>query len=82
MTFAPDPDHPHDPTKMRQVGPMKVDMEGFDGAYKKLGEPEGSEPYGLKKLEEPDQYGNTHYLKNQEHFWAGTEEQFKKEFEK
>jgi hypothetical protein len=80
-TFIPDP-APGEPHRMRQVGPEKVDMTGFgDGTFTKLGEPPGSEPYKLKIIED-DPHGQTHHLKNQEHFWSGTAEQFKAQFEK
>lgn len=88
-TFAPDPEHPHDPTKMRQVGPQPVDTTGYSGTYYHVNEPEGSEAYGLKVLDEVDDeqeiaahYGHTHFLRNQEHSWSGTKEDFKKFFEK
>jgi hypothetical protein len=80
-TFIPDPES-REPGKMKQIGPQEVDMTGFDdGSFKKLGEPEGSEPYSLKIVED-DPHGQTHHLKNQEHFWSGTAEQFKAHFEK
>lgn len=67
---------------MKQVGPQEVDMTGFDeGSFRKLGEPQGSEMYKLKIVED-DPHGQTHQLKNQEHYWSGTEEQFKAQFEK
>lgn len=80
-TFVPDP-KPDEPQRMKQVGPMKVDVEGYDdGSFKKIGEPPGSEPYKLKIVED-DPHGQTHQAINQEHYWSGTEEQFKAQFEK
>jgi len=71
-----------DPTKPVQIGPQKVDLSEFDeGQFRKISEPEDSEPYHLKIVED-DLSGNTHHLKNQDHFWTGTKEQFKAQFDK
>jgi hypothetical protein len=83
--FAPDPEHPHDPTKMRQVGPQEVDTEGYSGSYHRISEPKDAEAYKLKVVDEAEaaaHYGRTHHLINQENFWAGTEKEFKDQFEK
>lgn len=80
--FKPDP---KDPKQAVQVGPQKVDTEGYSGSYRKLDEPKGSEPYKLKIVDEAEaaeHYGRDHHLINQEHFWAGTKEDFQKTFEK
>lgn len=80
-TFIPDPES-REPGKMKQVGPQKVDVSGYDeGSFKKIGEPEEAEPYKLKIVED-DPHGQTHRAINQEHFWSGTAEQFKAQFEK
>jgi len=80
-TFAP---NPADPAHPIQVGPAEVDMTGFEGEYYKKDEPAGSEAYGMKVLKgkaaSEAAYGHTHHLKNQEHTWTGTKEQFEKEF--
>lgn len=73
--------NPADPKKMTKVGPQDVDMAGFSGKYHKIDEHKDAEPYGLKIVDD-DPYGKTHHLKNQEHFWTGTEAEFKAQFEK
>jgi hypothetical protein len=70
--YVPDP---ADVTKAVQVGPQPVDMADFEGTYYKKDEPYGSEGYSLQ-IDESDPYGHTHILKNQEHHWQGTKEQF------
>jgi len=79
--FAPDP---NDPMKAVQVGPAEVDMTGFEGEYYKKDEPSGSPSYGMKVLKgkaaSEAAYGYTHTLKNQEHTWSGTKEQFEAQF--
>jgi hypothetical protein len=80
-TFIHDPST-DDPTRMKQVGPQKVDMTGFDdGSFRKKGETKKDEPYQLMIVED-DPMGHTHHLKNQDHFWSGTEEQFKAQFDR
>jgi hypothetical protein len=79
-TFVHDPTS-DDPHRMRQAGPMKVDMTGFEGSYHKKSEPKDAEPYALKIVAD-DPTGQTHHLKNQDHFWSGTEAQFKEQFDR
>jgi hypothetical protein len=80
-TFVPDPES-REQGKMKQVGPMKVDVTGYgDGSFHKIGEPEEAEAYSLKIVKD-DPHGQTHQAINQEHFWSGTAEQFKEQFEK
>jgi hypothetical protein len=79
--------NPLKPTEAMKVGPLEVDTKGYSGKYHKIGEPKGAEPYALKVVEEDDEaatsnYGHTHHLLNQEHYWTGTKQQFKDQFEK
>jgi hypothetical protein len=83
-TFSPDPS---DPTghAMIKTGPQPVDTEGYKGKYHKIGEPKSAEPYALKIVdadEASQHYDRTHHLINQEHFWTGSEAEFKQQFEK
>lgn len=76
---------PKDPQKAVQVGPQEVDMKGYTGKYHKIGEPKDAPDYGLMVVDEDEaakHYGHTHHAKSEEHFWTGTEKQFKEQFEK
>lgn len=80
--FAPDP---ADPKKTIKVGPQEVDTKGYSGSYHKNDEHPKAEPYALKVYDEgeaAEHYGHTHHLINQEHYWSGTEKQFKEQFDK
>jgi hypothetical protein len=55
-----------------------VDLGDYEGEYKMLS---NGETFGLKVVED-DPQGRTHHLKNVEHFWAGTAEEFRQVFEK
>lgn len=58
--------------------PTAVDLSDYkDGKFKNS----AGEEFQLKIVED-DELGRTHKLKNKEHFWEGTKDQFKKEFEK
>lgn len=76
---------PKDHTKAIQVGPQEVDTEGYSGKYHKIDEPANALPYALKVLSDDEashDYDRTHHLINQHHFWSGTKQQFKEQFEK
>jgi hypothetical protein len=80
---------PSDPTgkKAIQVGRQYVDETGYSGSYHKLDEPENALSYKLKSVDEDspeasEHYGRTHHAINQHHFWTGTKEEFKLQFEK
>lgn len=80
--FVPDPD---DPKKAIQVGPQEVSTEGYEGSYRKIGDPESAPTYQLKVLDEDEaagHYGRTHHAINQEFHWSGTEEQFRQQFDR
>ncbi len=53
------------------------DLADYKGKYK---HPAYSEPFGLKVVDDP--HGRTHHLKNRDFFWAGTEEEFKSQFDR
>ena len=56
-----------------------TDLDEYEGSYKKKdGDPE--ESYGLKVVEN-DPRGNTHKCKSNDHYWEGTELQFKEQFD-
>jgi hypothetical protein len=59
-----------------EVSTKPTDLGDYKGSYH-LGDEK--EPYGLKVVED-EVYGRTHLLKNVEHFWAGTEAEFKDKF--
>jgi len=62
----------------KEVSTKPDDLKEYKGSYKhKL----YKEPFGLKVVED-DTHGRTHHLKNTDHFWSGTEEEFKQQFEK
>lgn len=68
------------------VGRQAVDLEeeGYEGSYKHIafrGTKEADEAFGLK-VDASDPRGKTHQLKSQLHFWEGTEEEFRANFEK
>jgi hypothetical protein len=61
-----------------EVSTKPKDLGDFKGSYKhKL----YKDPFSLKVVED-DTHGRTHHLKNNDHYWAGTEEEFKAQFEK
>jgi hypothetical protein len=55
-----------------------TDLDEYEGSfiYTATGE-----EFGLKKVED-DPHERTHHLKNEHHYWEGTEDEFKKDFEK
>jgi len=58
--------------------PSASDLDEYkDGTFKNS----AGEEFKLKIVEDAED-GRTHKLKNNEHFWEGTKEQFKAEFEK
>lgn len=60
------------------ANPTASDLSEYkDGKFKNS----AGEEFQLKIVED-DELGRTHKLKNNEHFWEGTKEDFKKEFEK
>jgi len=59
---------------------MSADLTGYEGKWieKRTGE-----AYGLKIVPVVDpEFGHTHELKNEIHFWSGTEKQFREQFQK
>ena len=61
-----------------QMSTKPTDLGEYKGSYKhKL----YKEPFGLKVVED-ETHGRTHHLKNVDHFWSGTEDEFKAQFEK
>jgi hypothetical protein len=61
------------------VDSKPTDLDEYEGGYtKKDGDPE--ESYGLKVVEN-DPRGNTHHAKSNDHYWEGTEQQFKEQFD-
>jgi hypothetical protein len=76
---------PNDAKKAIKVGPQPVNTEGYSGKYHKVDEPENALPYALKVLPEDEaagHYDHTHHLINEHHFWTGSKQQFKEQFEK
>lgn len=59
-------------------GDAPKDEDYTDGVFTRTSD---GEDYALA-IHEPDTYGKTHSAKNSRHFWQGTKEEFKKEFEK
>jgi len=74
------------PTRPKQVLTVKgdlidtkpTDLDDYEGAYVNSAD---GETYGLK-MSGDDAFGHTHHLKNEEHYWSGTADEFKKLFEK
>jgi len=60
------------------VSTKPADLGDYKGKYTMKGE---KEPYGLKEVKD-DPHGRTHHLKNVNHYWEGTEEEFKEQFNK
>lgn len=58
----------------------KVDLSDFNHGKGFVHTASGEE-YGLK-LVDNHPHGHTHHLKNAEHYWSGTADQFKAQFEK
>ncbi len=86
MVSIPDPDDPSG-KKIKMLAPQPVETKGYSGSFRKIDEPEGSEPYKLRTVDADDEealtnFGHTHFAVNQEHFWSGTEKQFRDQFEK
>jgi hypothetical protein len=54
------------------------DLDQYEGEYKQLS---NGEIFGLKEVPDDD-HGRTHHLKNKNHFWAGTADEFRNQFEK
>ncbi len=82
--FVPSKD---DPSKAIEVKPTEVDLKGYSGKYHHNSEPENFPDYQLKVIDadHPDAvetFGHTHWAKNQDRTWSGSEADFKANFEK
>ena len=64
--------------KGETISTMPTDLEDFEGEYKNA---DDGEIYGLKMMV-GDPHGRPYHLKNEEHYWSGTPEEFKAKFEK
>jgi hypothetical protein len=63
------------------TGPVSTeptDLDEYEGEYVQTST---GETYGLKVVEN-DPHGRTHHAKNVDHFWSGTEDEFKLQFER
>jgi hypothetical protein len=66
------------PAGLQTISTDPTDLDQYEGEYKQLST---GEVFGLKKVEN-DPHGRTHHLKNVDHFWAGTADEFRQAFEK
>lgn len=66
------------PQGVQTVSTEPTDLGDYEGEYKMLS---NNETFGLKVMEN-DPQGRTHHLKNVDHYWAGTAEEFRQAFEK
>ena len=63
---------------VKEVSTDPDDLDEYEGEYKQLAT---GEIFGLKVVED-DPHGRTRHLKNTDHYWAGTAEEFRQAFEK
>ncbi len=66
------------PQGIQTMSTDPTDLDEYEGEYKMLS---NGETFALKVVDD-DPQGRTHHLKNVEHFWAGTAEEFRQAFEK
>jgi hypothetical protein len=66
------------PQGIQTMSTDPTDLDDYEGEYKQL---TTGETFGLKMVEN-DPQGRTHHLKNVDHYWAGTAEEFRHAFEK
>ena len=66
------------PQGIQTMSTDPTDLDDYEGEYTQLS---NGESFGLKIVEN-DPQGRTHHLKNVEHYWAGTAEEFRQAFEK
>lgn len=64
--------------KTTEVSTTPPDLKDYKGSYTHASYPD---KFGLKVMED-DPHGKTHHLKSVDHFWSGTEDEFKQQFEK
>lgn len=66
------------PQGIQTMSTDPTDLDDYEGEYTQLS---NGETFGLKMVDN-DPQGRTHHLKNVEHYWAGTAEEFRQAFEK
>lgn len=66
------------PQGIQTMSTDPTDLGDYEGEYKQLS---NNETFALKVIEN-DPQGRTHHLKNVDHYWAGTAEEFRQAFEK
>lgn len=66
--------------KTTEVSTKPTDLKDYKGSYIHTAYPKDEE-FGLKVIEN-DPHGRTHHLKSEEHYWEGTADEFKNQFEK
>ena len=71
---------PIDSKTGKPIDTKPADLKDYKGSYKYKFSGDPDERYGLKVVEDaPD--GMTHHLKSNDHYWNGTEAQFKEQFD-
>jgi hypothetical protein len=71
---------PIDPKSGEPIDTTPVDLDDYEGSYTNVAHP--GETFGLKIDEDDPHLGHTHHLKSVDHYWSGTEQEFKEAFEK
>ena len=66
------------PEGIKEMSTDPTDLDEYEGEYTHLST---GETFGLKVVEN-DPHGKTHHLKNVDHYWVGTADEYRKEFEK
>ncbi len=64
----------------KPIDTTPADLKEFKGSYKYKFSADKDERFGLKVIED-DPRGETHHLKSVNHYWSGTEQQFKEQFD-
>lgn len=82
-TVTPDPAPAKIDTASFQVAerqPIDLEAEGFTGKF--YVHKKNPKVRGQLKIDENGHFARTHIVKSQVHYWQGSEEAFKEEFEK
>ena len=66
--------------KGNKIDTTPDDLDEYKGSYRHAAHP--GESFGLKVVEDDPHLGHTHHLKSKDHFWSGTQQEFKEAFEK